>query len=225
MARVTTSAALGLGFLLGVLAVALFVPAGTLDFWQAWAFLAVFGTATTAITIDLAKRDPALLERRVHVGPLAEPRRLQQAIQAATSLAFLAAFVLAGLDRRAGWSRVPVVLVIAGDGLVALGLVAVLRVFRANTFTSAVIDVDREQQLVSTGPYAVVRHPMYAGALVLLVGAPLALGSWWAELAIPPLVGAIVARLLDEERVLAARLPGYIDYRSRVRYRLVPRLW
>ncbi len=218
-------ASAGLGFLLAVLGVALFVPAGTVAYWQAWAFLAVFAAATAAITADLARRDPALLERRVKAGPVAEKSRVQQAIQSVASLAFLATFVIAGLDHRAGSSRVPNAVSIAGDVLVALGLWIVFRVFRANTFTSAIIDVEREQQLVSTGPYAHVRHPMYAGALLMMAVTPLALGSWWALPAVAALAAAIVVRLVDEERVLAARLAGYADYRGRVRYRLVPRVW
>jgi protein-S-isoprenylcysteine O-methyltransferase Ste14 len=220
---VTQQAALGLAFLLAVLAAILFGIAGR-AYWQAWAFLAVFGVATTAITIDLARRDPALLARRVKAGPLAEPTALQKIIQACASLAFLALFVIAALDHRHGAS-VPSAVSIAGDALVALGLWIVARVFRANTFTAATIGVAQDQQVVSTGPYAIVRHPMYAGALVMLAGVPLALGSWWALLAVPAMTLVIAWRLRDEERQLAAELPGYADYRTRVKSRLVPFVW
>jgi len=215
----------GLAFLLAVLAAALFAPAWTLDYWQAWTFLAVFAAATLVITIELAIRDPALLARRVQAGPVAEPERSQQVIQSLASLAFLAVFVVASLDHRAGWSHVPATIAIAGDVLVALGLAAVDVVFRANTYTSAIIAVEGEQQLVSTGPYGVVRHPMYAGALVMMIGVPIALASWLALLPVGVLVVAIVQRLRAEEVVLVARLPGYVAYRERVRYRLVPRVW
>jgi protein-S-isoprenylcysteine O-methyltransferase Ste14 len=215
----------GLAFLLVVLGAALFASAGTFDYGQAWTFLAVFAVATVAITAFLAVRDPALLERRVHAGPIAETRRVQQLIQAVAAVAFLAVFIIAGLDHRAGWSRVPAGVVVAGDVGVALGLGVVFLVFRANSYTSAVIEVARDQQLVTTGPYAVVRHPMYAGALAMMVAVPPALGSWWALVAVPPLVAAIVWRLLDEERLLLASLPGYSEYRARVRSRLVPWLW
>ncbi|HET9989075.1 MAG TPA: isoprenylcysteine carboxylmethyltransferase family protein [Kofleriaceae bacterium] len=220
---ITRQAALGLAFLLGVLAAILLSIAG-LAYWQAWVFLAVFGAATTAITIDLARRDPALLARRVHAGPLAEPTARQKLIQAFASAAFLALFVIAAFDHRHGAS-VPIALSIAGDVLVAIGLWIVARVFRANTFTAATIDVEQDQQLVSTGPYAIVRHPMYAGALVMLAGVPLALGSWWALLAVPAMALVIVWRLRDEERRLASDLPGYADYRTRVKHRLVPFMW
>ena len=163
-------ALLGFAFLLGVIAAALFVSAGTVDYWQAWAFLAVFGAMTLAITIDLAVRDPALLARRVAAGPVAERRRIQQVVQALASLAFLGVFVVAGLDRRRGWSTLPAGVVICGDVLVADELGAVALVLRANSHTSAVIVVERGQALISTGPYAVVRHPMYAGALLMMLG-------------------------------------------------------
>jgi protein-S-isoprenylcysteine O-methyltransferase Ste14 len=210
----------GLAFLLAVLAAALFVPAATLAWWQAWVFLGVFGVAVTAITVDLALHDPALLARRTKAGPIAEGRPVQKVIQSLASLAFLAMFVVPALDHT--HALVPA---IAGDVLVAAGLAIVWRVFRANTFTSATIEVAREQQLVSTGPYAVVRHPMYAGALVMCIGVPLALGSWWGFAPVAVLVAVIVWRLLDEERTLATDLPGYVEYRARVRYRLVPGVW
>jgi protein-S-isoprenylcysteine O-methyltransferase Ste14 len=222
---VVFKAFLGLACLLGVLGAALFGAAGTLDYVQAWVLLATFGTGTLAITIYLAVRDRALLARRVAAGPIAERTRVQQVIQSIASLAFLAVFVIAGLDRRHGWSHVPRVAVAAGDVLVVVGLAFVALVFRANTFTSATIEVARDQTVISNGPYAVVRHPMYAGALLMLLGVPVALGSWWAALALVPLSAVIIARLLDEERVLVRELAGYEAYRTRVRHRLVPYVW
>ncbi len=221
----TVQAFAGLGFLLAVLAAALFVPAGTIDWWQAWAFLAVFAGAVVGITVDLALHDPALLVRRVKAGPVAERQRAQQVIQSLASLVFVALFVVSALDHRRGWSRVPDALAVTGDALVALGLAIVWRVFRANTYTSATIEVAREQQLVSTGPYAIVRHPMYAGALVMCFATPVALGSWWSLVPVGALAAVIVWRLLAEERTLANELPGYVEYRARVRHRLVPGLW
>jgi protein-S-isoprenylcysteine O-methyltransferase Ste14 len=146
-------------------------------------------------------------------------------LQGLASLAYLAVFVVAGLDHREGWSRVPVAAVVAGDALVVLGMFVVFRVFRANTFTSAVVEVHRDQQVVSTGPYAVVRHPMYSGALVMMIGVPIALGSWWSLVPVAAMAAVIVVRLLDEEHLLANQLPGYGAYRRRVKHRLVPRVW
>lgn len=223
--RVLAKAFLGLAFLVATLAAALLIPAGTTAYWQGWVFLGTFAAATLAITIDLALHDRALLARRVAAGPTAEPTRAQKLIQSLASLAFLATFVLAGLDRRYGWSVLPAAVAISGDVVVLVGLAVVGLVFRANTFTSATIEVAREQKLVTTGPYGVVRHPMYAGAVVMLLGVPLALGSALAYAGVVPLYAVIVVRLLDEERLLARELPGYAAYRTTVRYRLLPRVW
>jgi protein-S-isoprenylcysteine O-methyltransferase Ste14 len=215
----------GLLFLLVVLAVALFLPAGTLDYWQAWVFLAVFSLAVLAITLYLLRRDPQLLERRTSAGPVAEKEQSQRLIQSLASLAFVALFVVCAIDHRLGWSTVPLAVVVLGDVLVALGLLAVFLVFKENTFTSATIEVGAEQRVISTGPYALVRHPMYAGALVMLLGVPLALGSWWGLLVVVAMASVIVWRLLDEEKYLAKNLPGYPEYLRQVRYRLLPLVW
>jgi protein-S-isoprenylcysteine O-methyltransferase Ste14 len=216
---------LGLVQLVVVLGVALFVPAWTLHFTEGWVFLGVFGGASLAITMYLAKKDPALLERRTQAGPVAEKERSQKVIQSLAGLAFLATIVVPALDHRLGWSRAPLAAVIAGDVLVALGFLVVALVFRENTFTSAVIEVAGDQRVIDTGPYAIVRHPMYAGALVLLAGIPLALGSLVGLVTFPAFVAVIVWRLLAEERYLAANLGGYAAYREKTRYRLVPRVW
>jgi protein-S-isoprenylcysteine O-methyltransferase Ste14 len=225
MGRLIWRAFGGLLFLLVVLAVALFLPAGTLDYWQAWVFLAVFGLAVLAITLDLLRSDPQLLERRTSAGPVAEKEPRQRLIQSLASLAFVALFVVCAVDHRLGWSTVPLAVVVLGDVLVALGLLAVFRVFKENTFTSATIEVGAEQWVISTGPYALVRHPMYAGALVMLLGVPLALGSWWGLLVVVVMAAVIVGRLLDEETYLAKNLPGYPEYQRQVRYRLLPLVW
>jgi protein-S-isoprenylcysteine O-methyltransferase Ste14 len=223
--RLRVKAILGLVHLDAWLALLTLWPAGTLAYWQAWLFLAVFTACTLAITLWLMKHDPALLERRTKVGPVAEAEPSQKLIQSIASLAFVALFVVAGLDHRYAWTHAPVPLVVLGDLLVALGLYLVFRVFAANTFTSATIETAPEQQVISTGPYAIVRHPMYVGALVMLAGVPLALGSVVGLVALVPMKLAIMARAVAEERYLDAHLPGYAGYRARVRYRFVPRVW
>ena len=215
----------GLFFLVLVLALALFLPAGTLNYWQAWLFLVVWTVSVLAITLYLMKKDPALLERRVAAGPVAEQQKSQQIIQSLASLAFVLMFVVPGLDRRFGWSSVPGALVIVGDILVAFGLYSVFLVFKENTFTSAIIAVGAEQKLISSGPYAIFRHPMYSGAFIMLFGVPLSLASWWGLLPIIPMIIVIVARLLDEEKFLAKNLTGYEDYCNKVKYRLIPLVW
>lgn len=225
MASLFARAVAGLLFLLAVMSALLFVPAGSTHYWQASVFLAVFATCVTAITLYLMKHDPKLLARRVKGGPAAEKEPRQQLIQSIATLAFVAIFVICGLDRRFAWSMVPDVLAFGGDAMVALGLLIVFFVFRENSFTSATIEIDSSQTVIATGPYALVRHPMYAGAFVMLIGTPLALASWWGMLAVIPLAAVIVWRLLDEERFLTNHLAGYKAYLSRVRYRLLPYVW
>jgi protein-S-isoprenylcysteine O-methyltransferase Ste14 len=205
--------------------VALFVPAGTLAYWQGWVLLLVFLGSAAAITAYLAQNDVPLLERRLQAGPTAETRRGQQVVQALASVAFVGVLVLSSLDHRFGWSDVPNVIVAVGNALVLVGFVAVYFVFRENPFTAAVIEVDFEQRVISSGPYGIVRHPMYAGALVLMVGTPLALGSWWGLICVALLAAALMWRVLDEEDLLTRTLPGYAEYRCHVRWRLVPYVW
>jgi|SRR5271165_67149 len=215
----------GLASLVVILAASIFIPAGTLHYRQAWVFCAVFSSCVLAITVYLMRKDPKLLERRMNAGPAAEKETRQKIIQFFASLSFISIFVVSGLDHRFGWSAVPVSVVALGDILVALGFYLVFLVLRENTFAAGNIQVVPDQQVIATGPYALVRHPMYGGALVMLLGIPLALGSWWGLLTIIPMVLVLVLRLLDEERLLASDLPGYPEYRNRVKYRLVPLIW
>lgn len=203
----------------------LFLPAWTLDWWQAWLFLGVFYISIAAITAYLWRNDPKLLERRITEGPGSEKETSQKIIQycSATTLMFL--FIIPALDQRFGWSLLSATVVVVGDAVVAFGFLLVFLVFRENTFTSAIIEVEAGQQVISTGPYAVVRHPYYAASLVILAGVPIALGSWWGLLLIVPMALLVAWRLQDEEKYLAANLKGYADYRAKVKYRLVPLVW
>ena len=207
------------------MALLIFVPAGTVRYWQAWVFLAVFIGASALTTVDLLVRDPALLERRLSGGPTAEKRPAQKVIMLGASAGFVALLVVPALDHRFGWSAVPAGVVIAGDVLLAIGFYLVVRVYRENTFSSATIEIAENQTVISTGPYAVVRHPMYASASLYLLGMPLALGSYWGLVPIAGMVPFLIWRLLDEERLLVGNLPGYTEYQRRVRYRLVPFVW
>jgi protein-S-isoprenylcysteine O-methyltransferase Ste14 len=222
MKNVNVRAWLGLVVVGAVMALLLFLPAGTARYWQAWAFLVVFIGASTAITLYLAKSDPALLRRRVTGGPPAEKQTSQKIIMSFTSIGFVALLVVPALDRRYGWSAMPIGFVILGDVMILAGYAIIFLVFKENSFASARIEVAADQRVISTGPYALVRHPMYAGALVYLLGVPLALGSWWGLIAFAALAPFLAWRLLDEERFLAKNLPGYADYCAKVRWRLVP---
>ena len=210
-------------FLALVMGVLVFAAAGTVRYWQGWLFLAMFCGASAAITLDLARHDPALLQRRLVGGPFAERQMSQKIITLFASIGFLSLLLVPALDHRFGWSHVPVpVVIIAGDVLIAAGFAVVFRVFRENTFTSARIEIAEEQRVITTGPYALVRHPMYAGAFLYLIGMPLALGSFWGLVALVPMAAVIIWRLLDEEALLTGGLPGYGAYLRSVRWRLVP---
>jgi protein-S-isoprenylcysteine O-methyltransferase Ste14 len=224
-AKVTGKAGLGLVELTVAIGLLVFAPAGTLRFVEGWVFLALFFGASLSITVYLAKKDPALLARRTQAGPLAEKERSQKLIQSLASISFLSTIVVPALDHRLRWSHPPLPAVIAGDLLVALGFLIVLRVFAENTFTSSVIEVAAEQRVIDTGPYAVVRHPMYVGGLVLVAGIPLALASLVGLATLPPFAGIIVWRLLDEEHFLASHLSGYAAYCDKTRWRLIPHVW
>ncbi len=215
----------GLLLLFLVMAALLFIPAETLDYWQAWTFLAVYFAASLAITLYLMKKDPQLLARRMSGGPTAEKQTTQKIIMSFTSLGFIGLLVVPALDHRLAWSHMPTYAALAGDVLVALGWIAIFLVFKENTFTSATIELAPDQKVISTGPYALVRHPMYAGALVMLLGIPIALGSWWGVLVIAVIMPALIWRLFDEEKFLTRNLPGYREYQNKVRYRLIPRVW
>jgi protein-S-isoprenylcysteine O-methyltransferase Ste14 len=207
------------------LAVLMFISAGTLDYWPAWIFLAVYSLSVLAVTLGLMKIDPELLERRLNAKPGSEKRKSQKILNFLISKALVLVVVVSVIDHRCAWSAVPRYGVAAGDVLVALGSLIVFFVFKENAFASAIIEIGTGQKVISSGPYARVRHPMYLGWLVTFSGVPLALGSGWGLFTIIPITLMIVWRLLDEELFLAGNLPGYSEYQNRVRYRLVPFIW
>jgi protein-S-isoprenylcysteine O-methyltransferase Ste14 len=212
----------GLALAMGAL---IFVPAGTLDYWQAWLFVGCYFGTSVVVSLWLMRNDPALLERRMRGGPLAEGERNQKIIMTITSIGFVALLVVPGLDRRFGWSHMPGVIAVVGDVLLLTGWWGILQVFRANTYAAATIQVAAGQTVISTGPYGVVRHPMYAAALLMLLGIPIALGSWWGVLVFAAIIPALAWRLLDEERVLVRGLDGYPAYKRKVRWRMIPHIW
>jgi protein-S-isoprenylcysteine O-methyltransferase Ste14 len=218
-------ALLSLVALAAVMTLLVFGTAGTLRYWQSWLYLAVFFGASLLTTLDLMRRDPALLERRMRGGPAAEQRPAQRLVMLGASVGFVSLLVLPGLDRRFHWSDVSLGVVLAGDVLVVVGFYFILRVYRENTFTSATIEIAPNQTVVSTGPYAIVRHPMYASALLYVVGTPLALASYWGLIGVAVMLPFLIWRLFDEERMLVASLRGYVEYQHKVRHRLIPFVW
>jgi protein-S-isoprenylcysteine O-methyltransferase Ste14 len=216
---------LTLGFVM--VAAMLFVPAGSFRFWQGWTFLALTYIPIAYLSLDLSKRDPKLMERRLQSREQLKEQRL---LVRALKLAFFAAFLLPGLDYRFGWSRrllgaVPLWLSMVSQALALSGLFLMFWVFRTNTFAARTIQVEAGQRVISTGPYGIVRHPMYLGSLIMWLSVPLALGSYVAWPAFALLVAFYVVRLLHEEKFLNRELPGYSDYCRRTPFRLVPFIW
>lgn len=225
MKKLNLRAWLALAGLAVVMGLLLFVPAATLRYWQAWMYLSIFTSATVLTTLYLLRKDPALLERRMRGGPRAERQPAQKFIMLCTSIGFIALLVVPAFDHRLGWSTVSLGGVVAGDVLVAIGFYLIFLVYRENTFASATIEVAENQKVISTGPYAIVRHPMYASAFIYLLGTPLALGSYWGLVPVAVMMPFLIWRLFDEERFLARNLPGYTEYQKRVQHRLVPFVW
>jgi len=219
--RAVMQGTLGIVAFLGLI----FLPARTWNYWQGWLFLGVFAATTTAFTIYLARYDRPLLERRMNAGPQYEPELSQKIIVSLVLAAFFASIVLAALDKRYGLSPVAPWVTIVGNVLVVLSFLFIFWVTKVNSYAASNIRVETDQTVIDTGPYAYVRHPMYAAAVWLFVGMPLALGSWWPIGLMVFVVPVLLWRLLDEERILVRDLPGYREYRQRVRYRLIPHFW
>jgi protein-S-isoprenylcysteine O-methyltransferase Ste14 len=215
------SAALGL-IAFGLM---LFLPAGTVHYWQAWTFLAVFALTAWIPSGYLMRTKPAALQRRMRAGPLAETRKVQKIITWVVFLSFAAMIVFSAFDHRFGWSSVPVAVSVVGDVLVAIGLGVAMLVVIQNSYAAATVTVEAGQILVSTGLYGLVRHPMYTGSVIMMVGIPLALGSYWGLVFVIPGLIVLVLRIRDEEELLRHELPGYCEYTRQVRYRLVPYVW
>jgi len=205
-----------------VAGILIFLPAGTLNYWDAWVFIAVFFACNLALTGYLVFKDPKLLERRMKVGPAAEKTMMQKIIALLAFAFFAATAFIPALDHRFGWSDVPAPVVVLGNLLIVLSYFGFYRVVRENTYAAATIQVEEGQEVISTGPYAIVRHPMYSAALIMSLGIVLALGSWVGLLSLVPGIPVVVWRLLDEERFLRKDLPGYAEYMRVVRWRLIP---
>jgi protein-S-isoprenylcysteine O-methyltransferase Ste14 len=216
-----------LSSIVGLLAIGamLFLPAGTLHYWQGWAFLGVFALSTWIPSVYLVRTNPAALERRMHAGPGLESRPLQKVISSIAFGSLAAMIVFSTLDHRYGWSAVPQAISVVGDALVSLGLGAAMLVVIQNGYAAANITVESGQTLVSSGLYGLVRHPMYTGNVILMAGIPLALGSYWSLIFVAPGLVVLALRIRDEEGLLEQELSGYREYEQKVHYRLVPHVW
>jgi protein-S-isoprenylcysteine O-methyltransferase Ste14 len=225
MTALDKKALISLLYLLLATAALLFIPAGSLLYWQAWVFLAIFFVAALGMTLYLMQTSQALLQRRIRGGPTAEKSMPQKIIMSIMLFGMVAMIVVSALDHRFGWSQMSVPTVLAGDALIVLGWLAFIAVFRENPFAAATVELADDQKVISTGPYAMVRHPMYTGFFVMFIGMPIALGSWWGLLLLVPVLPGLAWRLLDEESFLVRGLSGYDAYRQQVRYRLIPGIW
>ena len=204
-----------------IIGLVLFLLAGTIDYWQGWVYLAV-GVISYLPLMSLMMKNPVLLENRVKGGPMAEQRTIQKIITLLGSIPLLATFILPALDYRFGWSNVPPWLALGGDLLIFIAMWMVYRVYKENAFGAATIKVMADQKVISTGPYAIVRNPMYSSAAVYIIGLSLALGSYWGLIASVLTILVFVVRLFDEEKFLAKDLPGYVEYQAKVRRHLIP---
>ncbi|HJU10584.1 MAG TPA: isoprenylcysteine carboxylmethyltransferase family protein [Candidatus Binataceae bacterium] len=225
MDNLTRKALIGLAQLEVLMALVLFIPAGSIRFWQGWVYWALFSISVTAITLYFLRYDPHLIAGRLNAGPWAEQQTNQKIIQAIAAVLFSAVLIFPAFDYRFHWSQVPAAIVIFGDIVSLLALAMIFLVFRENSYAAGTIRVEAEQHVISTGPYRLVRHPMYSAAVILFLATPLALGSAWGLIIAIPLIAALIVRLTDEERYLSVHLPGYDGYRQRVNYRLLPFIW
>jgi protein-S-isoprenylcysteine O-methyltransferase Ste14 len=197
-------------------------PAGRWDYWQGWMYILILVTPMFFMFAYLLKNDPALLERRMR---MREKEVVQRKIISLSYLYFLVAFILPGLDVRFGWSKVPPFVSITADVLVFAGYMIFFWVLVTNSFVSRVVEVESNQRVISTGPYALVRHPMYMGVIIMYLASPFALGSYWAVLPAVFVIPLLIARIYNEEQVLVRDLPGYQEYTQKVAFRLIPGLW
>lgn len=201
-----------------ILALSLFVPAGTTKYKAAWIYLMVFICGTSILTFYFLKTDPQLIERRTHT----ETNKTQIMLQSVNGLLFVLMLILPGIDFRQHWSTIPFYITLLSEVVVSTGFLIVFIVFKQNTYLASNIKAYQGQRVITTGLYAWVRHPMYSGAYLIILFTPLCLGSYIALLPAIIISCLVVARAINEEKVLARDLTGYIDYLKKVRYRFIP---
>ena len=209
-------------FFFPVMGVLILLPAGTFDYWQFYVYCGLLMVPMLAVLFYFLKNDPKFLERR---SKAREKEKAQVLISILSTLIFLAGFIIPGLDKRFAWSEVPLHITIIACVLILLGYLIIFFVFRQNSYASRVIEVDEEQEVISTGLYGIVRHPMYVGVLIMYLPTPVALGSYWGLIPFALLPLSLALRILNEEKVLKDNLKGYKEYCEKTRYRLIPFIW
>jgi protein-S-isoprenylcysteine O-methyltransferase Ste14 len=205
-----------------VTALALFLPAGTIYYWQAWVFMALFFVPMALIAAYLFRCSPELLRRRLDTKEKKPGQGILAKLFYFTVCSF---FVISGFDKRYGWSSVPFIIIIISQLFFLVGYLFLFLTFKENKYLAHTVVVEKDQQVVTTGPYAIMRHPMYFSELVMFIFAPLALGSYWAVIPNILLVVILAIRIITEEQVLLSELKGYRDYTKKIRYRLIPGVW
>ena len=205
-----------------VMSLVFFVSAGTFGYWHAWLYMGILFIPMFFVFAYLLRNDPALLERRMHMREKESSQKLSMKV---SIFFYIIAFLIPGLDFRFKWSSVPIALVMIADIMVFLGYMVFFVVLRENSYASRIVEVEENQKVISTGPYAIVRHPMYFGVLIMFLFSPVALGSFWALITMLPVAFLIILRIRGEERLLSKELSGYEAYRQEVRYRLIPMVW
>ena len=209
------------GFII-VLGFMFFLPAWTFNYWQAWVYMLILSVPMIFIVRYLYKHDPELLERRMR---MREKQKTQKLIQLLLWPIFLLAYIIPGFDYRLHSSNVPLIIVIISEVLVLLSYLFIGQVFKTNSYASRIVEVEKGQKVITTGPYAIVRHPMYLGVFVMYIFSPLALGSYWALIPALLIVPILFIRIRDEERELLDNLEGYKEYVMKTKYRLIPGIW
>jgi protein-S-isoprenylcysteine O-methyltransferase Ste14 len=214
----------GLTALIVILWIVLFLTAGTVNYLQGWIFWLSFIIGISSISVYFLKKDIVLIASRLKVGT-SETDKTQKITQGVIGISFILILLISTLDYRFAWSAIPFYFSLVGDFFVGIGLLLIFLVFRENSYTSVLVEVDSKQKVVSSGPYGKVRHPMYSGALLMLFFIPLALGSMWGLIAFLPILCAIPLRIMGEEKFLMENLKGYMEYCKKVRFRLIPLIW
>ena len=210
------------GMFIVIMGLLFFLPAGTLRYWEAWVYMAILVTPMIIFLFYIIKHDPDLLERRMRTK---EKETEQKTITKIGSFIFILIYLIPGFDQRYGWSSVPVEIIIIADIIVLGGYLLFVRVLLENSYASRIVEVERQQKVITTGPYKIVRHPMYSAVLLMYSFGPLALGSYWAMIGSVLLILILIARINNEEKVLSRELEGYQNYLDKTKYRLVPGIW
>jgi len=200
----------------------LFLPAGSFNYWQAWLFMGVLFIPFIFVVLYLIRNNPDLIERRLR---FKEKEAGEKTIIKLSQVVFFIGILVPGFDYRFGWSHVPFWLVIAADIVIFLGYMLIFLTFKENSYASRIVEVEKKQKICTTGPYAIIRHPMYAGIIPMYISVPLALGSYYALIFFVPTIGVVFYRIFDEEKILSKNLKGYREYMKKVKYRLIPGIW